>query len=147
MPITLTRPQARAILALLRHAELPGLLDRHDRKALTHARVRLRAQLDRGVLHRLVLDLDRLEDVLLGVRSAALRDLIHGRARDLLTTVLLWSAAEELPADVRAGVLDVEKVGEGSWRADVLDLLDTYGLRVSLPGDGVVEEDVEQEDN
>lgn len=133
--IRVTRPQARAVLTVLHLVELPSMLDRHERKALTHLEARLKAGTEGRPIHPLTADLDRLEDVLLGTRSRAFHDLIHGRVRDLLSVTLLWTTAEELPKDVRAPLLDLERVADANWAVDVLDQCTAHGLLLRFPGD------------
>jgi len=145
--VRVTKPQARAMLALLRLLELPSTLDRHEKKALTHLHDRLQLAIDERSIHPLTEDLDRLEDVLLSARSRAFHDFIHGRLRDLLSVALLWTAAEELPAAVARPLLDVERLGDPGWPADVLEQCAAHGLRVSFPGDDCASNDDDRNDD
>ncbi len=133
--IRVTRSQARAVLTVLRFVELPSMLDRHERKALTHLQARLKAGVEHKPLHPLTSDLDRLEDVLLGTRSRPFHDLIHGRVRDLLSVTLLWTTAEELPVDIGAPLLDLERIADAGWAVRVLDQCAAHGLLVRFPSD------------
>lgn len=137
MRLHLTGPQIRALDTLLRLDELPTTLDRHERKALTGARQRIEAALAEEPPHQLTQDMHRLEDLLLGVLDRGLLNTMHRRLRDLLATVELWCAAEELPRPVRSSVLSVEQLADGGWAARVLDLLDVHGIEVVLPGESV----------
>lgn len=132
----LSLPQARA---LLRHAEdgtPPPDMHGGDLNTLRRAAEKLRYETERYRVKPIALyaTIDDLGDALLDVRDEKFRDLIHGRARDLLATCRLWNAAQGLPHLLdRERLLNTEKIDSIGWAADVLDALEAAGL--SFGGD------------
>lgn len=135
--IRVTEPQARAMLNLMRFGETPTVLDRHEKKSLTHLAERLRWALEDKPIHPVTRDLDRLEDALLSARSRQFREFIRTRLRDLLSVALLWRGAEELPSEIAAPLLVLDRAGDASWVIEVLDKCGAHGLLVRLPGEEV----------
>lgn len=131
--VHLTPGQARA---LLEHSTgtPPATLNGKAQRALGRAAVKLRNAVEDIEYNEFKADLRQLTEVLLDADRRPLVDAIHRRLRDIRVLVLLWTAAEQLPREHHA-VLDISRLDDPSWPAEVLDLLDQHGIEIDLPGD------------
>ncbi len=137
--IRFTRAQARALVTIGRalEPEIRGAFDDHRcRRAAQRAFDAIDDAL-RGVRRDpLDLDLDRFADVHGALRDAEMATPLRARVRDLLATLVLWQAIEQLPAQTdRRGLLVAESIDDLAWRAEALDLLRDNGVDVVLPGE------------
>lgn len=128
--LRLSEAQAAALLSVAARGTPPPELDGRNLAALARATARLDIALSvRRSIPEHAATCDDISDLLSSVSHARFVVLAHARLLDLRALCRLWARAEKLPLDAPgAELVDVARVDEPGWRAEVTDALRGAGL-------------------